>query len=218
MKNYRYINKGSVALTEKEIAENRERLEERDLLHLKYGMERLAAYWSAIDLLGQAEGGVLEIGTGRGVTASLLAKKFKEVTTVDISDADIRTAFLNAAYEKVLERISYCVCDAAALPFEDGQFECSVSINGFHHFKDPSAVIGEMVRVTRRRIVVADFSESGFEIVRKIHRRDGNEHEEHESNVDLISGIFSGFGLKAEKHEAYHHKVFVVNKKGGEQQ
>jgi len=213
MKNIKYVDKGAIALSDKEITENRKCLEERDLLHLNYGLERLGAYWFIIDLLGPAEGSVLEVGTGRGVTASLLAKKYKDVTTVDISDCDIKTSLLNAAYEKVIDKISYCVCDAAELPFKDGQFDCSVSINGFHHFKDPSAVIGEMIRVTRGTIVLADFSESGFEIVRAIHKQDGNEHEEHESNVGLISEIFNRFGYKAEKYEGFHHKVFVVNKK-----
>ncbi|MFA5104476.1 MAG: class I SAM-dependent methyltransferase [Candidatus Margulisiibacteriota bacterium] len=213
MKDFKYINKEAIALSDNEIAENRKRLEERDSLHREYGLERLAAYWSIIDRLGPAEGSVLEIGTGRGVTASLLAKKYKAVTTVDISDSDIKTSFLNASYEKVLDRISYCICDAADLPFKDGQFECSVSINGFHHFKDPSAVIGEMIRVTNGTVVLADFSESGFEIVRKIHKLDGEEHEEHESNVGLISEIFDRFGYKAKKFESFHHKVFVVNKK-----
>jgi|GEM_PF-146351 len=212
-KDFRYINKELIALSDEEIAENRKRLEERDRLHLKYGMERLAAYWSIIDRLGPAEGSVLEIGTGRGVTAALLAKKYKEVTTVDISDIDIKTSMMNAAYEKVLDKISYCICDAADMPFRDGQFECSVSINGFHHFKDPSAVIGEMIRVTGGTVVLADFSESGFEIVRKIHKLDGEEHEEHESNVDLIGEIFSKHGYKADKYEIHHNKIFVVRRR-----
>jgi len=218
MKNFKYVDKGSISFSDTEIADNRKRLEKRDRLHLAYGMERLQAYRFIFGHLGKSKDSVLEIGTGRGVTASLLAKKFNKVMTVDISDSDIKTSFLNAAYEKVLDKISYCICDAEKLPFKDNEFECAISINGFHHFRDPSAVIGEMIRVTKGTVVVADFSESGFEIVRAIHKQDGNEHEEHESNVDLIGDIFNRFGYKAEKHEGFHHKVFSINKsaKGGE--
>lgn len=56
MKDFKYIDKEAIALSDKEIAENRKCLEERDRLHRKYGMERLAAYWSIIDRLGPAEG------------------------------------------------------------------------------------------------------------------------------------------------------------------
>ncbi|GEM_PF-246703 len=210
----RLFDKSTITFDEKEVLENRKRLEERNLLHLRYGMDRSAAYRFIIDRLEPAEGTLLEIGTGRGITASLLAKEFRSVTTVDISDSDIKTALLNAAYEKVLDRTSYCICDAAKLPFRDNEFEHSISINGFHHFKNPLSVISEMIRVTKKRIVVADFSESGFKIVRKEHELEGKTHEEYESSAESIGKVFEHLGYKAERAEGFHHLVFTVNKKG----
>ncbi|MFA5098075.1 MAG: class I SAM-dependent methyltransferase [Candidatus Margulisiibacteriota bacterium] len=212
---YRYIDKSAAFLKEEEIKENRKRLEERERIHLRYGMDRASAYSHIAGLLLPLQSKVLEIGTGRGVTAAFLAKSQGSITTVDVSDSDTRTALLNAAHDKTLDRISYCVCDAVSLPFLEKEFDHSVSINGFHHFSNPKAVMAEMLRVTKNKIVVADFSESGFEIIRAIHAMDGNTHEEHNNDTGLIGRIFRELGYEPERHDTPNFVVYVVDKKKG---
>ena len=78
----------------------------------------------ALDAIPAAPARVLDLGTGTGLAAFLLARRFSEadVVGVDVSDRMIETARGNTPPE--LEgRVRFEVADAARLPFGDGSFE-----------------------------------------------------------------------------------------------
>jgi SAM-dependent methyltransferase len=122
---------------------------------LRRQFDRLAGGWearlgpeaslpldAALDRLSSPPRRVLDLGTGTGKAARVVAKRFPraEVVGVDLSPAMIEEA------RKVLPaelsgRVRFEVADASRLPFEDGAFDLVVLLNMIPFF-------GELARVT----------------------------------------------------------------------
>jgi ubiquinone/menaquinone biosynthesis C-methylase UbiE len=98
----------------------------------------------------------LDICTGTGVVAEELARRGHRATGIDVSMPMLRQR--NALRRQM--RISGAQMDARALAFTDRAFDlCSVSM-GLHEFSadDRGRILAEMMRVTRRYVLVADYS------------------------------------------------------------
>ena len=108
------------------------------------GPEALAALEAALERLARAPRRALDLGTGTGKAARLLARRFPDadVTGVDLSPAMVEEArrLLPSALDG---RVSFAVADAAALPFPDGAFDLVVLLNMIPFFD-------ELGRVTTR--------------------------------------------------------------------
>jgi SAM-dependent methyltransferase len=50
----------------------------------------------------------------------------------------------------------YVVYDSAHLPFADGAFDTTLILLALHHCDDPEGVLDEVLRVTRRRLIVME--------------------------------------------------------------
>jgi SAM-dependent methyltransferase len=107
----------------------------------RLGPEALLPLDAALDRLSPPRR-VLDLGTGTGKAARVVAKRFPEaeVVGVDLSPAMIEEA------RKVLPaelsgRVRFEVADASRLPFEDGAFDLVVLLNMIPFF-------GELARVT----------------------------------------------------------------------
>jgi SAM-dependent methyltransferase len=107
----------------------------------RLGPEALLPLDAALDRLSPPRR-VLDLGTGTGKAARVVAKRFPEaeVVGVDLSPAMIEEA------RKVLPaelsgRVCFEVADASRLPFEDGAFDLVVLLNMIPFF-------GELARVT----------------------------------------------------------------------
>ncbi len=92
---------------------------------------------------------VLDIATGPGFLALLFAERAAEVVGMDLTEAMLARAETNRV-ARGLTNVHFEVGDADALHFADESFDCVTCGSAFHHFSDPSVVLGEMVRVTRR--------------------------------------------------------------------
>ena len=91
-------------------------------------------------------GTVLDVACGPGLVACALARIARHVTGVDLTPAMIEQA--QARQQGMgLTNLTWLIGDAAPLPFPDHRFSVVVSRFSFHHFLDPAAVLGEMVRV-----------------------------------------------------------------------
>jgi len=96
----------------------------------------------ALDAIPEPPSHALDLGTGTGLAAFVLARRFPqaEVVGVDVAERMIETARRNTPPE-LGERVHFEQADAAQLPFADGSFEL-VSLANMIPFFD------ELARVT----------------------------------------------------------------------
>jgi ubiquinone/menaquinone biosynthesis C-methylase UbiE len=93
---------------------------------------------------------VLDVASGTGepgLTAAALVPDGEVVLT------DISAGMLHVAEEKAsaqgLANVSFNVCDAAELPFEDATFDAVLCRFGFNYFPDMRGAVREMVRAAK---------------------------------------------------------------------
>jgi ubiquinone/menaquinone biosynthesis C-methylase UbiE len=92
---------------------------------------------------------VLDVGCGTGYFTRRLASDGFDVTGVDVSPEMIDTA----RSQRVAGE-SYMVGDARRLPFPGRHFDSCVAITSLCFIHEQEQALAEMVRVTRRRIVL----------------------------------------------------------------
>ena len=90
---------------------------------------------------------VLDVGTGPGFYAIILAGRGYRVTAVDLSEAMLGEARRNAG--PLAARIDFRRMDAQALDFPDGSFDAVVTRNLTWNLPDPEKAYREWLRVLR---------------------------------------------------------------------
>jgi ubiquinone/menaquinone biosynthesis C-methylase UbiE len=100
---------------------------------------------------------VLDVACGGGIVVCAFAPHVRHATGIDMTPAMLDRARLVAA-EKGIANVAWHQGDVAHLPYPDGAFTIVVTRFAVHHFPDPPAVFGEIVRVCAPggRIVVVD--------------------------------------------------------------
>lgn len=98
---------------------------------------------------------VLDVGTGAGFLAILLARHGCEVTAVDSCSHMLLEAEALSRQENC--RVHFRRMDAGCLDFADGTFDCVVARNVTWTLLDPCAAYGEWGRVLRRGGVLLNF-------------------------------------------------------------
>jgi SAM-dependent methyltransferase len=91
---------------------------------------RTAPLAAACDLIEPAPRRILELGTGTGAGALMLARRFPdaEIWAVDLSQAMIERARTKVP-EEMRSRLRFDVADAAALPHAAGSFDLVCQVN-----------------------------------------------------------------------------------------
>ncbi|MGI8663287.1 MAG: methyltransferase domain-containing protein [Acidimicrobiales bacterium] len=103
--------------------------------------------WAAQHLHIDETTSVLDVGAGNGTVTWHLNERAGLVVGIDFS----RNLLARSPCENpMLEG------DAAQLPFRDGQFDVVVESNFLHHVSDPVAVLSEMRRVCRDRLLLIE--------------------------------------------------------------
>lgn len=90
---------------------------------------------------------ILDVGTGPGFFAILLARQGYDVTAVDYTEAMLCQAKKNAG--ALAERIHFYRMDAQKLDFPDGTFDVVISRNLTWNLEEPGKAYGEWMRVLR---------------------------------------------------------------------
>lgn len=90
---------------------------------------------------------VLDIGTGPGFYAIILASRGYDVTAVDLSEGMLEQAKANAG--ELAEKICFLKMDAQTLEFPDNEFDVIVTRNLTWNLPDPVKAYGEWRRVLR---------------------------------------------------------------------
>jgi SAM-dependent methyltransferase len=106
------------------------------------GPEGLIPLGAALDKLEQPPARVLDLGTGTGKGARVVAKRFPaaEVVGVDISPAMIERA-QELLPEDLRSRVRFEVADASELRFEDGSFDLVTLLNMIPFFEELARVV-----------------------------------------------------------------------------
>jgi SAM-dependent methyltransferase len=103
--------------------------------------DALAPLAAALDRLEQAPRRVLDVGTGTGKAARLLAERFPaaEIVGVDLAPGMVEEArrLLPDAFSR---RVRFSTADASSLPFEAGSFDLVVLLNMIPFFPELARV------------------------------------------------------------------------------
>jgi ubiquinone/menaquinone biosynthesis C-methylase UbiE/DNA-binding transcriptional ArsR family regulator len=120
--------------------------------------------------LGGDLGTLLDVGTGTGRIAELLAPGASHVTALDKSPEMLRVA-RSRLQQLPADRIDLVLGDFAALPFADDSFDTLVFHQVLHYAQQPEAALAEAARVTRAdgRIAIVDFAAHDREELRSAH-------------------------------------------------
>jgi ubiquinone/menaquinone biosynthesis C-methylase UbiE len=112
---------------------------------------------------------VLDVGTGTGRAALLLARGGATVTAVDASEAMLEVARARAAAEGV--NVRFQVGDAHALDFPDKSFDAVVCLRVLMHTPRWRACVAELCRVAGRLVVVDYPAAASFALLESASRR-----------------------------------------------
>lgn len=201
-------------LAKEAIEQNHQRYLERIALYAKLGIDQAQIRLDitrAIDINPQT---ILEIGTGKGYLSSCLARiAQKKVVSIDINKEEQKIAALNAAYENLLDKIEFCCLDAQNLPFQDNAFDLVISGFSFHHFEKPFAVIKEMIRLTNSSLIITDFNQNGFNIISKIHKKEGKHHEKKGGDFNIVGTYLKEYGFQVRAQEDTWQKMYIAKKR-----
>ncbi len=96
-------------------------------------------------------GKLLDVPVGTGV---FTCGKYKRLNKADITCLDYSEDMLVQARTRFLANdignVTLVQGDVGALPFEDGEFDVVLSMNGFHAFPDKDRAFSEMTRVLKK--------------------------------------------------------------------
>mgnify|MGYP001074002004 FL=1 len=198
-----------------DLAARREGFRKRTEQYLLRGHDRLAAARFVAAFAGSLDGPVLDVGTGKGLLATALAGRGVRVVSIDPDDGDQALACLLAGEAGVGDRIDFVRGDAARLPFAAGRFGGAAMMAVLHHLHEPASVLRDMSRVVRTGgvLVVADFSEEGFELVSRVHREEGGDHPRCGITVDEAVAELERQGLRCiGRREGHSYLVAAFEK------
>jgi ubiquinone/menaquinone biosynthesis C-methylase UbiE len=102
---------------------------------------------------------ILDVPFGTGRFLPLYAQRQMKVTGLDISYAMLATA--QRLREDLVRQCKLDVGDARSLPYGDGSFDVVLSfrfLDGIITFKDQKKVLSELVRVSRKYLILEVFS------------------------------------------------------------
>ncbi len=133
---------------------------------------------------------VLDIGTGPGFYAIILARRGYDVTAVDYSEGMLREAKRNAG--ALADKIRFARMDAQKLAFADGSFDAIVTRNLTWNLPDPAGAYREWMRVLRPGGALVNFDANWYAYL-------FNEDKQQEYQRDRTNARLAG----VEDHEAY---------------
>jgi len=99
---------------------------------------------AALDALDGAPRRILDLGTGTGAIAVLVASRFPEAEVVGV---DVSERMIQQAKRKAGERVRFQIADAQRLPFPDGGFDLVTLGNMIPFFDEVARVVARGGRV-----------------------------------------------------------------------
>ena len=120
-------------------------------LFKKYGYDIPRARKYIISKAKLVKGGsLLEIGTGRGHMATILAKNGFRFISIDLDRKAQNAARVHLKTMNRDKSVILKIMDAGKLRYKDDSFDNVISVNFIHHAKNPVRCLEEMMRVTKK--------------------------------------------------------------------
>lgn len=144
---------------------------------------------------------ILDIATGNGFGAYLLAEKAAHVTGADISAEAI--AACNQNFKK--NNLTFAVMDGTALPFNDNDLDMVVSFETIEHTTQYENMVDEFWRCIKKggKLVVSTpnivVNSPGGKIVNPYHTQEFN----YDQLENILSKRFNGFQLGGQAYIRY---------------
>ncbi|MFC1570807.1 class I SAM-dependent methyltransferase [Candidatus Omnitrophota bacterium] len=200
--------------TDRELHGAHELFEERRNVYLKEGLDFFKSREFILKKAGSLNGDILEIGSGRGITALSLARTGYSFTSVDNNEEMLKIAALNLAYENLLKNVKLYLMDAYSLEFDDNSFDNVLLIEALHHLDDIERLFSGLNRITApgAKFILADFNEKGYAIIDRVHEREGRAHGKSQMGRDEAQGWLSEKGFDLETYEDTCHWLIVAQK------
>ena len=145
------------------------------------------------------------LDVGAGELAIIAARDFNcYVTTIDLNQEKVDEQKKDLIKNKLKDKIKLELGDATNLKYKDKSFDASVSYGALHHvpLNKRNNFISELCRVSREKVVIAEFTEKGFP------------HKDEYEKVDLVwlENELKKYG-RVEKHESTNKNVYVCDVK-----
>ena len=182
-------------------------------LFKKYGYDIPRARKFIISKAKLVKGGsLLEIGTGRGHMATILAKNGFRFISIDLDRKAQNAARVHLKTMKRDKLVTLKIMDAGKLRYKDGSFDNVISVNFIHHAKNPIKCLKEMIRVSKNKLIIADINKRGERIMEKVHRLDGHSHEASKMSLKETEGFLREAGTKVKVYRDTCQTVLIATK------
>jgi len=148
-----------------------------------------------VETLGETSlGSLLDVGTGTGRMAELLAPHAQHISALDKSPEMLRIA--RARLQALpAGKVDLLQGDFTALPFDGASFDSVLFHQVLHYAQDPAAVLAEAARVMRpgARIAIVDLAAHDHEELRERHA-----HARLGFSDEQMLAFLTGAGLAAQ--------------------
>jgi len=143
-----------------------------DILLRAWGFDLRAEYLDVIRAASLPAGGtVLELATGTGRMAAILARCGFRVTSGDREDEKLGEAIARIGPTHI-QNVQFLRLDMECLPFPSKSVDTIVCMNTLHELSRPEIALNEIFRVHSGKgpLVLGDFNEAGFDAMQRLHR------------------------------------------------
>lgn len=137
---------------------------------------------------------VLDVGTGPGFFALLLAEAGYQVTAVDVTEEMLKEARKNAGV--LADRISWKISDAQKLELEDCEFDAVVTRNVSWNLENPAAAYQEWYRVLKPGGLLCNFDADWYGHLYDEEKRSGYEEDRRRVEEEKIEDYYTGTDIE----------------------
>lgn len=186
--------------------------EERLECYRRLGHDREAAARWVVEVGWPLSSPVLDIGTGKGLLAVELARRGLAVTSVDPDRSDQLLAARRAERAGCAAAIRFDEGTLDTLAAGDGEYAAAAMMDVLHHLQAAEPVLERVGALVRPggRLLIAEFTEEGFEIVSRAHRIEGRKHERGPVDMRRARRELASLGWRPDREAVGHHHEVVV--------
>jgi ubiquinone/menaquinone biosynthesis C-methylase UbiE len=155
---------------------------------------------------------LLEIGTGRGNMATLLAQNGFKFISIDLDKKAQDAARIHLKMIKRDKLVNTKMMNAERLRYKDDYFSQVISVNFIHHAENPVKCLKEMMRVTKNKLIIADINKKGERVMEKVHGLDGHSHKKSKMLLRETEAMLKKTGMKVKVYKDTCQTVLVATK------